>query len=516
MKKDYSIKIYKGISGALRVGIVALLVFVQILFLMILSMVVSEYSAFFYVLLEIFSFVVIIFLTNDDKNESYKFAWVCIMLMLPLSGHVLYLLWGNRSGNSLELSSTLKMIRYGQKFAYHDKEAIDSFNELKPELKKMSNYMSSEHFPLYKNNEVKYFGMGEDLFDNMKEDLSKAKKYIMISFFIVAEGQLWDEIHEILLDRINNNVKVMFMYDDFGAAFRTNSQFKENLKKEGFDVEIFNPVHKYTGKLYMNYRSHQKIVVIDGEIGYTGGINIADEYSNYITRFGVWKDSGIRIEGDGVWGMVVTFLQMWDTCRGIRTQDYNEYKSDRDFKENEVFTHWIYDGPANNPENPIETVYRMMIDSSSKYCYITTPYLIIGENMQKCFDAAVKSGVDIKIITPGIADKKVVKLMTNYNYGPLLRSGVRIYEYQPGFIHSKVITNEQSVVVGSINLDYRSFYLHYECGLWVSYDDILKDISYDFNETLNECKEITYEDWKNRPTIMKIIQALVAPFQPMV
>lgn len=504
------------IAGVFRVGLVALIVLFQVLFLVALSWSMSEYSTLFYILLEIFSLVVIIFLVNDDKNLSYKLAWVCIILVLPFSGHLLYFLWGNRSTKTKELTTTMKMINNGFKHADNDPQALIDFSLMHKDILKLSNYMSVEHFPLYKNNIVNYYGMGEQTFAAMFKDFKRAKKFILIDFFIVANGRLWNEMHDILLNKINEGVKVMFMYDDFGAAFRTSSHFEEELKQEGFQVRVFNPVYKYTGKLYMNYRSHQKIVVVDGNIGYTGGMNIADEYANYINRFGVWKDNALRIEGDGVWGLTVTFLQMWDACSGIPTKNYDYYRPDGNFIPNYVFTHVISDGPANNPENPIENIYKMMISSATKYCYITTPYLIIEDDMRTFLDIAVKSGIDVRIITPAIPDKKTVKMLTNYNYGPLLRSGVRIYEYSPGFIHAKTIVTDKSAIVGTINMDYRSFYLHYECGLWVCSDRIVGDIRNDFLSTLKECHEITYEEWKNRPLILKIYQSIMNPFQTLV
>ena len=253
------------------------------------------------------------------------------------------------------------------------------------------------------------------------------------------------------------------MYDDFGAMLRTNRHFKRNLESEGFEVRVFNPIHKYTDKLYMNYRSHQKIIVIDGNVGFTGGMNLADEYVNIVERFGVWKDNGVRVEGDAVWGLTVTFLQMWEVCSENEKVDYAQFRPSKKFEENNVFCQVIADGPANNPKNPMENIYKQIIYYAKKKLYITTPYLIIDDDMREALISAASSGVDVRIITPYVPDKKNVKLLTNYNYGRLLKGGVRIFEYLPGFIHAKTIVAEDNGIVGTVNMDYRSFHLHYEC-----------------------------------------------------
>jgi cardiolipin synthase len=267
--------------------------------------------------------------------------------------------------------------------------------------------------------------------------------------------------------------------------------------------------------LYFNYRTHQKILVIDGNIGYTGGMNIADEYANISTRFGKWKDTAVRIEGEAVFGLTMGFLQMWDISGKGPSIEYDKYKPSVEFEENDTFCHILTDGPANNPENPIEDMYRHMITTAKEYIYITTPYLVIEENMINELVIAAVSGIDVRIMTPYIPDKKSIKLITNYNYGRLLKAGVKIYEYKLGFIHAKSIVNETSAIVGSINMDYRSFYLHYERGAWMCDKKIVNTIRQDFLKTVDESIEIKYEDWKNRPIYMKLFQSILNLFQTL-
>lgn len=422
----------------------------------------------------------------------------------------MYFLWGRTGRRKKKLDQhILRQISYGNQFLIKDDEVYNEYIDDNPVAGRMVKYMDNSGFMFTGGNDVDYYPMGEDVFEEIFRDLEKAEKFIFIDFFIVAEGAIWDKMYEILKRKIAEGVEVKFLYDDFGAAIRTQKYFKNILEDDGFEVRIFNPIHKYTGELYMNYRSHQKILVIDGEVGYTGGFNLADEYANLVERFGVWKDTGIRICGEAVWGLTVVFLQMWEASGTDKKHiDYLKYKSMLN-KMGDTYCTVISDGPANNPSNPIESIYNQMIMYADKYLYITTPYLIIEDYMKQSLIEAAQRGVDVRIITPNIPDKKNVKILTNYNYGALLRAGVRIYEYTPGFIHAKQILSENSVIVGTINMDYRSFYLHYENGVWMSGKEIQEAVKNDFMETFKISKEITYEEWLRRPRRWKFIQPIL-------
>lgn len=518
IKEELTGRIKNSFSGFLRVCLVGLLVLAQITIIIVLPIFLRNYNMVFiytYLILEILSIIVTLSLVNDNRSPSYKIAWICIALVLPISGHIMYVLWGKPDSKKKIERNIMSTMRHGLKYIESDQNVMEEYRQLHPTQSRMCRYMESEHFPMFKNNKIEYFSMGEEAFEVIFEDLEKAEKFILINFFIVAEGAIWDKMHEILLRKIKEGVEVKFMYDDFGAMLRTDKYFKRNLEEEGFEVRVFNPIHKYTDKLYMNYRSHQKIVVIDGNIGFTGGFNLADEYANIINRFGTWKDNGIKLEGEAVWGLTVTFLQMWEVCNSRIEIDFDQYRPNRLFPKSDVYCHVISDGPANNPNNPIENIYKQMIQYAGEYLYITTPYLIIEQDMKEALITAVKSGVDVRIITPFIPDKKNVKLLTNYNYGELLEHGVRIYEYTPGFIHAKTIMNEKCAIVGTINMDYRSFYLHYENGVWMSNYEVIQMIKADLKKTMRESEEIFYEDWKNRHWWMKIKQAVLNVFSTL-
>lgn len=508
-------RVQSSLSGFLRAAIVSLLVMAQIAVIFVLSYMLREYSVYMYSIIQGIGIIFIIILVNDDRSTAYKLNWVCIILALPITGHIMFLLWGSNKFKKKMSAKALRKMKRGFEYLKHDEKVQSLFEEKYPTKRRMARYLQTKGFALYKNNEIDYFPMGEEAFEAIFADLEKAKEFILIKFFIVGEGALWDKMHEVLLRKIAEGVKVMFFYDDFGAMFRTSKNFKKDLEEEGFEIMVFNPIHKYTEKLYMNYRTHQKIIVVDGNIGYTGGMNLADEYVNIVERFGVWKDNAVRIEGDAVWGLTVTFLQMWEVAAGKTCINYEEYKPTKKFKENDVFCQIISDGPANNPVNPIEDIYKQHINYANEFLYITTPYLIIEDDMRNTLQVAARSGIDVRILTPKIPDKKNVKLLTEYNYGPLLEAGVRVFEYAPGFLHAKTIINEECGIVGTINMDYRSFYLHYECGAWMCNEELIKVIKKDLDKTIEESDEITYEEWLNRPLYIKLYQMFLVLFSTL-
>ena len=508
-------RIENNLSGLIRMVIVGLLVLLQIGILAILPFVLHEFTVYFYVIMELFSVVFIFTVTNQNKSASYKIAWFCIVLLLPVSGVIMFAFWGKTGKRNKLQARILERMEEVKPYQVQDMNVLKEFCERHPVSSRMSKFMVAESSPLYKNNQVSYFRMGEDAFEEIFKDIELAEKFVLIDFFIVAEGAIWDQMHEILLRKIKQGVKVLFLYDDFGAMMRTNKNFARDLIAEGFEVQIFNPIHKYTDKLFMNFRSHQKIIVIDGNVGYTGGFNIADEYANLVNRFGVWKDTGVRIEGDAVWGMTLTFLQMWHVCSGNGI-DYDYFRPNRKFLANDTYCHVLADGPASNPNCFIESMYKQMINYAGQKLYIMTPYMILEDYMIQSLVESVCRGVDVRIITPYIPDKKHVKWLTEYNYGILLKHGIRIYEYLPGFIHAKVIMNEHCAIVGTINMDYRSFYLHYENGLWLYDEKLIQDITSDFEDTFAESKEVTYEEWLNRPLGLRFCQYVFNVFSTLV
>ncbi|MDF2542175.1 MAG: putative rane protein [Herbinix sp.] len=514
LKEEVTGRIKGYMSGFLRAAIVGLLVLLQFGLILYLSFRLRGYTVYIYSFIQVLSIVIIIGLVNDNRNASYKIGWICIIAAFPITGHIMFMLWGKRNTKRID-NRLLTKLSHGSGFLEYDEAVMEGFARRYPTKSRMTKYLESNRFPLFKNNQISYYPMGEDAFEAIFEEIDQAKSFILMNFFIVGEGVLWDRMHSALVEKIKLGVKVMFLYDDFGAMLRTPNHFRRTLEAEGFEVRVFNPIHKYTDKLYMNYRTHQKIIVIDGNIGFTGGMNLADEYVNLVHRFGVWKDNAIRVVGDAVWGLTVVFLQMWEASSVEELMDYSIFRPTMNFDENDVYCQVISDGPANNPRNPIESIYKQVINYAKKSVYITTPYLVIEDDMRDALITAAKSGIDVRIITPFVPDKKNVKILTNYNYGRLLEAGVRIFEYTPGFIHAKTIISEDCGIVGTINMDYRSFYLHYECGVWICNKDVIDTIKEDLMKTIDQCHEVTYEEWKARPLHIKAYQMVLNLFSTL-
>lgn len=508
-------RVQSSLSGFFRACMVALLVLLQFGILIFVPIVLRQYSSWFYIAMEVFGVLAILALTNDNRSMSYKFAWLCIIVVLPVSGNIMFELWGKVGKHNKLNRRIASQIGEVDSHLTWDDAAAEEFVTKHPVTSRMSRYMQANGAPIYKNNQVRYYEMGEDAFEDIFEDLEKAEDFIFIEFFIVAEGALWDKLHEILKRKIDEGVEVKFLYDDFGALLRTGKDFAPRLREEGFQVEIFNPIHKYVSKLFMNFRDHQKILVIDGKTAYTGGFNIADEYANLVERFGVWKDAGIRVQGDAVWAMTITFLELWTVCAHKDVIDYDRYHPEFPVQPTDVYCHVLRDGSALGPRSFVGSVYKQMAQFAGKKLYIMTPYLILEDFMTETLIEAAERGVDVRIITPYIPDKKHVKMMTEYNYGALLKHGIRIYEYTPGFIHSKVVMNEHCAIVGTINMDYRSFYLHYENGVWVYDEKFRKKVNRDFTKTFEVSREIIYEEWKTRPLKRKIVQQVLQVFDTL-
>ena len=503
-------------SGFIRAVIMSLLVILQFAIIIAVPILIGQFSSLFVLLMEGCGILGILILTNDNRSMSYKFGWLSIIVALPIAGIIMFFMFGS-VGKHNPINRRVAE-RFAEVHAYleYDEEIEAEFRKKHPVSSRMSSYMSAEGSPLYRNTEIQYYEMGELVLNDIFEKLESAKRFILLEFFIVAEGAIWDKLHELLIRKMNEGVEIKFLFDDFGALMRTPTSFASRLRSEGIDVVVFNPIGRHVNKLYMNFRTHQKIVVVDGEYAYTGGFNIADEYANLIERFGVWKDAGIRIRGDAVWGMTVAFMEMWNASVDGFQLDMERYRPIVPSPENNSFCHVLRDGPALGPRSFFGTLYKQIIQYSMKKLYVTTPYLMLEDVMIDALIEARERGVDVRVITPNIPDKKRVKMMTEYNYGVLLKNDIRIYEYTPGFIHTKVIMNEHCAIAGTVNMDYRSFYLHYENGVWVYDRKFVNKVEKDFLGTVEVSHEVTLEEWKSRPVTRKLAQYVLKVFDSLV
>ena len=492
---------YYGIIRGVTVGIAFLL---QIITMIVLSLYLMRGFFVVYLLLELVSVVTVFVLVNNE--EAYKLSWILIILLLPVTGLFLYFMWGRKRTNAKDYRIIREMEEENSKYLIQDEEVAEDISRQHPNKVQISRYLRKKGFPIYNNTQVTYYPVGEEMIEAMMKDLRQAEKFIFMEYYIVYDGRVWREILEILTQKVQEGVDVRLLFDDFGTLILNTHDFREDLKARGIKLSIFNPIHRNVARLSFNYRNHQKITVIDGNIGYTGGINLADEYANHIVRFGHWKDTGIRLYGAGVWSLTCMFFEMWRMCNRKEELVYDDYRPQVAVKE-DGYVQPFSGGPHRNPDNPTEGAYTRMINKARDYIYITTPYLVLDQTMLNDLINAAGSGVDVRIIVPGIPDKWYVYMVNVYNYGKLMEAGVRIFEYTPGFIHAKnVIADDECAICGTINTDYRSFYLHYECGVFLSEISAIADMKEDFICTQKHCKEMDLVSWSKRPVSHKLIQ----------
>ena len=511
-------------GNTVRLVTIIVLFLCQAAFLILSLSYLNIFAISFYILFQIIATITAIRVIATNQNPSYKIAWISLILAIPFLGVVFYSIWGSARNPSrikrrVPILKKLPISDYsGSRDVSHKLAAEYPFQA------QTSRFLSNSGFPLYADTKTTYYNLGDTFFPALLEAIRNAQHYIFLEFFIISKGRMWDTLYKALAERADAGVEVRVLYDDLGSMTTLDKSFPRQYARENLKIAVFNPVKPLLGNFHINYRNHQKICVIDGRIGFTGGVNIADEYINLVDAFGHWKDSGLRLEGPGVRSMTVMFLQMWNYGqRNVQKDQLDHLRkyfpgdaAFADTKEAKGFVQPLCDGPLDAENRPMEYVYMQMINSARRYIYITTPYLVLDNEMSTALCIAAKSGVDVRIMTPGIPDKKSVFALTRSFYGRLLSAGVRIFEYEPGFIHAKnVVSDDECALVGTVNMDFRSFYMHYENAVWTCGTPVVQDLRQDFVKTQQVCREITYEAWRNRPRWYKIIQSILNIFAPM-
>lgn len=500
-----------------KMAIVVLLILLQIVLLFVIYGIVEEYIFYWRTAALLLSVFVVLYIVNKQDNPAYKLAWVILVMSVPLVGGALYVaLAGNRTRVKF-INEALENHLDTFKYMPDDTKVQREIKELSKSASVQSIYISkTAGYPVYKNTGVKYFPLGEDNFECLIEELSKAKHFIFMEYFIIKQGEMWNTVLDILADKAKAGVDVRLIYDDFGCAMWMPSRFIHEMEELGIKAVPFNPVVPLIN-LRQNNRDHRKITVIDGHTGFTGGINLADEYINKVNRFGHWKDTGIMLKGEGVWNLTLMFLQTWRMLTK-EEDDYSLYTPMR-YKTTAVYSDGYIQPYGDTPvddEIVGENIYLNMINKAKHYIYITTPYLIIDNEMFTALALAAKSGIDVRIITPGIPDKKTVYMVTQSYYYQLIKAGVKIYQYTPGFIHAKtVVIDDMVATVGTINFDYRSLYLHFECGVWMFNSGAIYEMKDDYIRTLEECDEVTLEEIEKTSSIKRFGQGILRLVAPL-
>ena len=503
-------RIERRISAAASISLCVLTVLAQIATTLLLTHFLRDYATYFYVVLELAGAIVAIRVYQRPGSPSYRLVWMCLLLALPVSGMILYCLWGGtHQSKSLSLKA-VPPVPARESVRMASANNLSQLKRLYPSWARLATSLQKRRFLLYRDTTAKYFGDGGELFDDLIEHIQKAEIYVFLEYYILAEGKIWDRIFEALKDRAAQGVEVCIIFDDFGNLTRLKDETLQAMQDANIEVAVFNPVHRYVNRIYFNYRDHRKIAVIDGEHAYTGGINIADEYANLIVRFGHWKDSAIRIDGEGAWGFAAQFMHMWKMM-GRAFPNEDDYYRPRHVQEGAPgFCQPFTDGPLNNPDNPIEDTYLQLISSAQRMLYLTTPYYAVEEAMQRALCIAADSGVDVRLLVPAVPDKKYAYMVAETYWGELMEHGVKIYKYTPGFLHAKsVLVDREVALVGSTNMDYRTFQLHYECGVLAYHMPVVEELLEDMDRIMEESTLYTLEEWHKRSCFRKMASSLL-------
>ena len=461
----------------------------------------------------IVSILVNLYIIKYSKHLSYDMIWLILIALFPIAGTIIYFFLGA----DLIISRTFRRIKKkteeSKEYFVQDPKVLKELTSLDPYRKGQFNYISqSQGYPFYRNSDFDYYKFGEEGYPVMLEELRKAEKYIFLEYFIIQEGKMWNGILEILEEKAKAGVDVRVLYDDLGSFFVLPGDYASRLEAKGIKCAPFNRLNPILN-IIVNHRDHRKIMVIDGKVAFSGGVNLADEYINVTSPFGRWKDNIIRIKGDAVYSYTLLFLIHWNAIKQS-DEDMSAYKVVSRKRKHDGYIAPYGETPLDD-EICAQNIYMNILNQATDYCYIYTPYLIIDTEMINSLISAAKRGVDVRLFTPGIPDKKIVYVVTQSYYRQLIKGGVKIFEYKPGFVHAKVFVADDIVAtVGTVNLDYRSLYLHFENGTYLYGSEKIMDIKADFDEALQEAHEVTYKESKFN-IFKELFSAVLRLFAPL-
>ena len=475
----------------------------------------NRYSTVLSLLTSVLAVSVVLRLYSKHTTSAMKMPWIMLILLFPVLGLSLYLLI-EVCGDLGKVGKRLSAARERTEgFLSQEEAVLSSLEDSDSSACNISRYLwKYVHAPVYRNTGAVYFPEGADAFEAMKEALEAAESFIFMEYFIVEDESSFRELREILTRKARQGVEVRLLYDDIGSVGYVNMAFARDLNEDGIQCRVFNPVMPVLN-LFMNHRDHRKITVVDGKVGFTGGYNLADEYFDREHPFGHWKDTGLKLEGEAVRSFTAMFLEMWSVA-ARQTEDFAPYLNIRHcLPQAEGFVQPYADNPLGK-ERSAENVYLNLISRAKKSLYFITPYLIITDEMRSALTLAAKRGVDVRIITPGIPDKKTVYSVTRSYYAGLASQGVRIFEYTPGFCHAKqCICDGEIASIGTSNLDYRSLYLHFENNVLLYGCDAVRQIARDFENLFPQCREVTERYRSGRTAILRTWQCILRLFAPL-
>ncbi|MCC8045243.1 MAG: cardiolipin synthase [Clostridiales bacterium] len=497
-----------------RTGILILCLLAEVLLLFFVIQYVAQYIYVYFGGHILFSFLMLLLIINHVEHPAFQLAWASLVLLFPIFGGLLYLYLQLQPGMHMLAARMEEIDQKAENVLLQDAETMREFSFENSRMAQLAYYVGQiQNYPIWQNTEVTYFSSGEEKYEELIRQLRNAKEYIFLEYFIIAEGCMWGQVQEILEQKVKEGVEVRLMYDGMNELNNLPHDFCKKMKNLGIRCKVFSKVYPAISTSYNN-RDHRKIVVIDGHTAFTGGVNLADEYINQKERFGHWKDAGIMLRGEAAKSFVVMFLKMWDTTENLENFAVYLRESPAEYKKGTGFVMPYAANPLKETKTA-ERIYLEILNSATRYVHIMTPYLVPDHEMMQALIYAARRGVDVKLILPHIPDKKYAFALAHSYYKNLVGNGVRIYEYTPGFIHSKVVVSDDICgVVGSINLDYRSLYLNFECAVYLYDVPELRKVEEDFRKTLIECQLVTAFDIRHDKITRKLsghVLKLLAP-----
>ena len=432
----------------------------------------------------------VVYLLNSKMDNSAKITWMVVVAILPVVGVPLFFYVKSNAGHNLLRKRLMELEDALRPQLPQNREVVERLRRTEPGAASLAKYLHGPGggFPVYENTAMTYFPSGEAKFAELLRQLDTAEKYIFVEYFIIDEGLFWGRVLEILARKAAEGVDVRVMYDGTCEFSTLPRDYPKRLEALGIRCKVFSPVQPFVSTHY-NYRDHRKILVIDGRVGFTGGVNLADEYINHVEKYGRWKDAAIMLEGEAVRSLTALFLEMWSV---LKEPEFEAFLADPiPVPEQTQGTAAPYGDCPLDGERVGEMVYIDLLNRARKYIHIMTPYLILDGELETALKFAAERGVDVHLILPGIADKKFPNALAKTHYSALLDSGVKISEWMPGFVHAKVfVVDDREAVVGTINLDYRSLYHHFENAVWLTNAPCIRDIEEDFQATLEQCRTV--------------------------
>ena len=512
----------------------------------------GQKAAWIYTILRIAAVVIVLYIYSEHNSATIRMTWIILVLLMPIAGTLLYLLIGFNGYLNVMRKRYVEIDKVLLPYLPDNQKVIKRAGMRDGRLKGLMNHIKNySEYPPYENTKLEYYADAEEGFEQQKKDLAKAERFIFMEYHAIEDASAWHEIVNVLVDRVKAGVEVRVFYDDMGSLGFINTDFVTRMESLGIQCRVFNPFGPGLN-LFLNNRDHRKITVIDGKVGFTGGYNLAEEYFHRTEPFGYWKDTGLRLEGDAVQSLTITFLEMWNAVNkeDRDDKDFSKYipaaaaeraaakvweETDQKAAEEAAKEAVAAEAPVKAPEgagnlgfvvpyadSPLdkrrigEEVYMNIADAAQDYLWIMTPYLILTDEMTLTLSLAAKRGVDVRVVTPGIPDKKLVYTVTRSYYNGLTRNGVKVYEYTPGFCHAKMtVCDDLFATCGTINFDYRSLYHHFENGCLYADNEAVMATKRDFESVFPQCRDVTEEYTTGRNAFMRLEQLLLRFFAPL-